>query len=78
MPIDPDIRRRQRAHLCAGDEGAPSGANRPEFGDWLTVARDDEGLTGRHRLDHLRVLVAQVALRDYFRHTIDCSELCDT
>jgi hypothetical protein len=68
VPIDPDIGCRQCGHLVPGDEDATSGPDWPKLGDRLTVTCDDEALSRRHRIDHLRVLIAQLSLGDYLRH----------
>lgn len=66
--VDPH-RPRAAGDLITVDEG-PSGA--PEWsqlGNRFAVARHDERLTGRDGFDDLRVVIAQVALRNCPSHT---------
>src|SRR5664280_937116 len=70
MPVDSHANCRQRRDLLAGDEGAAAGLDRPKLGDRFAVARNDECFASRHGIDHLCVLVAQLALRDGLRHAL--------
>src|SRR5271165_7098935 len=59
---------RQRRDFVAGDERAATGPNRAKLGHRFAVTGDDEGFACRYCFDYLRVLVAQLTLRDNLGH----------
>lgn len=65
--VDANSGCRQHGDLVTRDEGASAGADRPELGDGFTASGHDERLTCGHRIDDLRVVVAQHALWDGLR-----------
>jgi len=74
ISIDTDVCCGQGRNLRSGDERAPAGAQGAQLGDGLTIPGDDERFTGGHRLHDLRDVVAQLPLRNRFRHIGQCSE----
>ena len=60
--------RRQRRNFVSGDERAATGSNRAKLGYRFTVTGDNEGFARHNCFDHLRVLIAQLALRDNLSH----------
>ena len=63
----------ERNEICLGDKFPPGRRNRTELGHRDTIARNDEGLPGGYRVDHLGVVVAQLPLCDGLRHEGECS-----
>jgi hypothetical protein len=59
---------RQRRNFVSGDERAATGSNRAKLGHRFAVTGDNEGFARRYCFDHLRVLIAQLALRDSLSH----------
>ena len=54
----------QRSDFVARDERAANGLYRAKFGNRFAMARYDERLACRYRIDHLRIVIAEIALRD--------------
>ena len=76
--IDTQVGRRQGRDLVTGDERAAPRSDRAKLGDRFAVSSDDEGFACHNRVDHLGVLVAQLALRDSLGHHFECSKKCYT
>ena len=66
--VDAHSRAGQTRDLVARDEGAASGSYRAKLGHGLAIACHNERLACGHGVNHLRIVVAKVALRDYLAH----------
>ena len=58
----------QRRDFVASDERAANGLYRAKFGHWFAMARHDERLACCYRIDHLRIVIAEITLRDCLGH----------
>ena len=74
--VDAHSRAGQTRDLVARDKGAASGSYRAKLGHGLAIACHNERLACGHGVNHLRIVVAKVALRDYLAHVANCSRLC--
>ena len=66
----------QRRDVVARDEDPAAGPDGPKLGHGFAVARDDKRFAGRYRIDHLGVLVAQLALGNSPGHSGECRTKC--
>lgn len=68
LSVDAHVCGRQRRYVFPADECAAAGSERSKLGSGFAVAGNHKSFARHHGLDYLRVLIAQLTLRDRPAH----------